>query len=410
MTVAFIDEIIANPDKYNCLPLYVDIDRLKARDYRALGHMLNRVSGRFRSTQVGSMRDFRKVEDEYGVSLIGEARIPKREQVVCDRVMELYDMGDLNFSFELRYTEDHVIVKDGVTYVDAAEHNVLTGMAIVSVPAYQEAFALSLVAEDQTETEVSTDEMDKGVETMDKAENIVTEQTVAEEVIVSEETKPEENTQQAVAEEAVAQEATEAVAEEATAEEAVAEEAAAEAITAEEDVTEEDEKPEDSEEEKPDEDDKDDAKENNGSGRTVAELEMALAQTEADWAAERAQYMALEAEVADLRACKAALDAEIERLHAIEAELAAINAAKEAEELARKQEQARAFAQKQGLDVAQTVVASAIESLDYAKIAELAMEQEPAIAETVVSVASYATTEPMKIKSRFENVLKRVSE
>lgn len=356
------------------------------------------------------MRDFRKVEDEYGVSLIGEARIPKREHVVCDRVMELYDMGDLNFSFEVMYTEDHVLMQDGVKYVDAAEHNVLTGMAIVSVPAYQEAFALSLVAEEQTETEMSADETDKGVETMDKAENIVAEQTVTEEAIVSEETKPEETTQQAVAEEAVAEEVAEVTTEEVVTQEAVAEETVTEVTAAEEAVAEEDDKTEDPEEDKPDEDDTDEAKENEGSGRTVAELEQALAQTEADWAAERAQYLALEAEVADLKAYKAAMDAEIERLRAIEAELAAINAAKEAEDLARKQEQARAFAQKQGLDITETAVASAVESLDYTKIAELAMAQDTATTEKVISVASFATTEPMKIKSRFENVLKRVGE
>ncbi len=137
---------------------------------------------------------------------------------------------------------------------------------------------------------------------------------------------------------------------------------------------------------------------------------MALAKTEADWAVEHAQFMALEAEVADLRALKAAADAEIERLRAVEAELAAINAARDAEELVAKQNKASAFAQKQGLDIADKAVAEAIKSLDYTKIAELSMAQETADPTPAVAVASYATVEPMKIKSRFENVLKRVSE
>ena len=142
--------------------------------------------------------------------------------------------------------------------------------------------------------------------------------------------------------------------------------------------------------------------------KSIAELETALAKTEADWAREHAQFMALEAEMEALRADKAVLDAEIARLRACEAELAAMNAAREAQELAEKQEKARAFAQKQGLNVASKAVAAAIESLDYTKIAELSMAQEPAKETPVVSVAGFAAADPMKIKSRFENVLKRV--
>ena len=377
--------------------------------------MQNRITGRFGTTQVGGMLNFRKVSDEYGISLIGEARIPKREHTICERVIELYERGELNFSFEIRYTEDHVIEKDGVLYIDAAEHNVITGMAIVSVPAYEESFALSLVAEER-EVDNSDEEVNKGVENMDKAENIVTEQAVAEEeVSVSEETKPENTSEQAVAEtvEAVAQ--TEAVAEETasedvTAEEATTEEAVAEATT--ESVAEEAEDPEDHEDPKETEDTEDPEEEEKPAKaeRTVAELEMALAKTEADWAVEHAQFMALEAEIADLRANKAVMDAEIERLRAVEAELAAINAAKDAEEKARNEEKARLFAEKQGLNTQDEAVASAVKSLDYKMIAELAMAQEPVKENPVVSVASFAAAEPMKIKSRFENVLKRVGE
>lgn len=94
VTEAFIDEIVANQEFYSCLPLYSDVQRLKARDFRALGHMQNRVTGTFGTTQVGAMLNFRKVYDEYGISLIGEARIPKREQVICERVIELYERGE----------------------------------------------------------------------------------------------------------------------------------------------------------------------------------------------------------------------------------------------------------------------------------------------------------------------------
>ena len=89
VTEAFIDEIVAS-----CLPLYVDVQRLKARDYKALGHMQNRITGTFGTTQVGGMLNFRKVSDEFGISLIGEARIPKRERTICKRVIELYERDE----------------------------------------------------------------------------------------------------------------------------------------------------------------------------------------------------------------------------------------------------------------------------------------------------------------------------
>ena len=68
VTEAFIDEIVANQEYYSCLPLYGDIQRLKARDFKGLGHMQNRITGAFGTTQVGGMLNFRKVEDEYGIS------------------------------------------------------------------------------------------------------------------------------------------------------------------------------------------------------------------------------------------------------------------------------------------------------------------------------------------------------
>lgn len=395
--------------------------------------MQNRITGTFGTTQVGGMLNFRKVNDEYGISLIGEARIPKREQTICERVIELYERGELNFSFEIRYTEDHVVKMNGITFIDAAEHNALTGMAIVSVPAYDESFALSLVAEERKEVDNSDEEVNKGVEKMDKAENTMTEPVATEEIVaVSEETKPESTTEHVIAETAES---------DTVAEDAVAEKAEPECMDDDPDDDDDDDecsneaeckKKKSSDAQCKKNSDAECKKKNSGaeckkntdgdmkdaqckkntakSQRTVSELEIALAKTEADWAVEHAQYMALEAEIADLRANKAAMDAEIERLRAVEAEYAALNAAKEAEELAAKQEKARMFAQKQGLNTQDEAVASAVKSLDYQAIAELAMAQYPVVENPVVSVAGFATAEPMKIKSRFENVLKRVSE
>lgn len=86
------------------------------------------------------------------MSLIGEARVAKRNKEVCEALETMYAEGNLNFSFEI--TAAQTFVKDGITYVDAAEGNNLIGMAVVSIPAYPEAKALALVAELNQEDEM----------------------------------------------------------------------------------------------------------------------------------------------------------------------------------------------------------------------------------------------------------------
>ena len=78
----------------------------------------------------------------------------------------------------------------------------------------------------------------------------------------------------------------------------------------------------------------------------------------------------------------AELENQIAELTEIKGKYDAMVAEAEAKALAEKQEKAKAFAEKQGLDVNDTAVAEAIEKLDYTKIAELTMaqaqEEEPA--------------------------------
>jgi len=71
----------------------------------------------------------------------------------------------------------------------------------------------------------------------------------------------------------------------------------------------------------------------------------------------------------------AELENQIAELNEIKAKYDAMVAEREAAELAEKQEKARVFAEKQGLNVTETCVAEAIAALDYAKIAELTMAQ-----------------------------------
>ncbi len=106
---------------------------------KGLTHMLDPLSGEFESEQIGSFFSFAKAADEFGVSLIGEARIPKRNQVLCATLLKMYERRELNFSFEILVNA--MEERNGVWVIDAAEGNELIGMAVVTTPAYPEATA-----------------------------------------------------------------------------------------------------------------------------------------------------------------------------------------------------------------------------------------------------------------------------
>lgn len=146
VTEAFIDEIIANADKYVCIPLCADVDRIKRGDLNNLGHMYDARTGEFKSQMIGGFHSFSKEITEDGCALIGEARVMKRNKQVCEALATLFERGELNFSFEVtagEYTQDEF----GNIIIDASEANYLEGIAVVSHPAYVNAKALQLVAE-----------------------------------------------------------------------------------------------------------------------------------------------------------------------------------------------------------------------------------------------------------------------
>lgn len=141
VTEAFIDEIVENQEKYLCTPLYADIVELGRHRYNQLGHRYDPRTRTFQTTQIGGFISFEKVVDEFGVSLYGEARIPKREAEICEAIQEMYALGKLCFSFEISFIPDGCFYEDGTMFIDANPLNMLTGMAVVSVPAYPEATA-----------------------------------------------------------------------------------------------------------------------------------------------------------------------------------------------------------------------------------------------------------------------------
>lgn len=361
VTEGFIDEIVSNPDKYSCLPLYVDINRLRVKDYRSLGHMYNRLTNRFMSTQIGGMRAFRKVSDEYGISLMGEARIPKREVEVCQCVMEQYGMSAQNFSFEIKYARSDTISKDGVTFVDASENNALTGMAIVSIPAYKESKAQSLVAEENVgEMECENNEEAKQLDNYEGVDTMTQEEAIA---IIAEKDKAIDEKDQKITD----LETKVSVAEK---------------------------KAEDMEDEKMEKEDEDKieefeaakkkcAEELNAANASIAEKDKVIDEKDQ-------KITDLEAKISELEPMKAAYET--------------MKAESEAAILKDKQNKAKAFAEKQRLDTESKDVADAIASLNYEAIASLAMENEKE-SNPPVKLASYTMSAGLELKSRYGGLL-----
>lgn len=126
VTEGFIDEIIADEERYVGLPLYADVKSLLSGKYSNLGHMYNQKTGEFYSTQIGSFYQFEKEEFEGGAYLVGYARIPKRNKKLSKAIAGLFADGALKFSFEIAcsdYEED----EEGIFVIDASENNYLEG-------------------------------------------------------------------------------------------------------------------------------------------------------------------------------------------------------------------------------------------------------------------------------------------
>lgn len=154
MTDAFIDEIVANKDKYCWVPLCVDKRMLRGGQLYSLGHKMNPARTHFSTEQIGSFVNFWK-DTKNGVSVLyGEARVPKRDDQVCCMLQKLYDAECLNVSFEI--VSDHLQHDGNVVVIDASPENVLIGMAVVSTPAYPDASsAVLMVAEREVADETA---------------------------------------------------------------------------------------------------------------------------------------------------------------------------------------------------------------------------------------------------------------
>lgn len=157
--------------------------------------MLDSHTGQFQGEQIGSFFSFARATDEFGVSLIGEARIPKRDLRLCETILRMYEAGTLAFSFEIEVA--CLAEVDGMTVIDAAEGNELIGMAVVSTPAYPEATALMLVAEtDEGKDEEVMDEKDKKIAELEAKMMLAEQQSENDEEMRKKEEELEEEKRQ----------------------------------------------------------------------------------------------------------------------------------------------------------------------------------------------------------------------
>lgn len=435
ITAAFISDLIKRQDEFECLPFYADVKNLLARNYDQLGHMYNRITKKFSSTQIGSLTDFYSETDNNGViSLYATARVPKREREICIRLAELFELGKLCVSFEVRYNPEYTIEKDGVLFIDANEENALTGIALVSMPACEDAVALDMVAEVADGSDAIVAESEEHVSERGETETMPKEQEMTAEVEVK------------VAEEETEKTETESVQEEnpvAVAEGEGASESGEGASESGEGASESGEGASESGEGASESgsgaggsgaggsegDDGDDEGDDAGADAlTIDHEDEKKANAEAQDAnaevvdhsvetyeavekcPETGETMHVqvvterlvetvdpETVIAEKDAKIAELEAKIAELEEIKVQYDQIIAEREAAALAEKQAKAKAFAEKQGLNVEDTAVAEAIEKLDYAKIAELSMaeNQEQAVEpiRQTVTLASFVEME-----------------
>lgn len=389
-TEAFIDDVVNRQGDHVCLPFYADVKNLLAENYEQLGHLYNKVTRKFGTQMIGSMSEFYSNTDDDGVvSLYGKIKIPKRDRDIIYRLVDLYEMGRFAVSVELSYDPREVVLKDGGKFIDASENSSLTGLCLVWKPACEDAYALDMVAEEADNSEeivaASEEQPERGeTSSMKKEEKITAEEQ--EEQLNAEAEQTDAENQVAVAEgEGASESGGEGASEggEGASEggEGASEGGGSGASDGDDSGDEGDDAGGDALTIDPDDE-----------GKTIAEQSEANAEVlehsvDTHESVEQCPYTGEPVHVIeyheriietleDAGALIAELDKQIAELNEIKSKYDTIIAEQEAKALAEKRENAKVFAQKQGLNVQDTAVAEAIEKLDYEKIAELTMAEE----------------------------------
>lgn len=410
-TDAFIADVVNRQEDHVCLPFYADTKNLLAGNYEQLGHLYNRVTKKFGTVEIGSMVSFYSETDDDGVvSLYGKIRVPKRDRDIVYRLVDLYEMGRFAVSVELSYNPNDVVLCDGGKLVDVSENNALTGLCLVWRPACGDAYALDMVAEEEAD-----DSEEIVTESEEPAERGETSPMNEEIKLTAEETQETEQTAEeivdqkiAVAEGEGASEGGEGASEggEGASESGGegASEGGAGASDGESDDSGEgggdagtDALTVDHDEEK-----KNAVAENENASAEVLEHSVDTHESVENWGGGPVHVIEYHERIIetmeDAGNLIAELDHKVAELEEIKVKYDAIIAEQEAKALAEKRESAKAFAEKQGLDVADVAVAEAIEKLDYEKIAELSMAEDKASEDVKpvtqgIALASYISVE-----------------
>lgn len=145
VTKAFVEDIVENKENYIGLPLFVDMNKLRKNFLKNLDHAYDRKNDEFKTEMVGSFYDFELEEiDKEIYGLIGKVKIAKRNRQTVEAIKKMFAEHNLNVSFEIAVKDSKQA--DGITIVDKGEGNMLVGMAIVTLPACENATTLKLVA------------------------------------------------------------------------------------------------------------------------------------------------------------------------------------------------------------------------------------------------------------------------
>ena len=289
-------------------------------------------------------------------------------------------MGILNFSFEIRYSLEDTVVIDGIRFVDASPKNILTGMAIVSVPACKEATALNLVAEEvsaevlgipgdifipKVEVENDCSEVDSVKVDVEKIPPDI-DRVYDNDVAVVDVEPQDERTDNMNLEEAM---------------NAIAEKDA-EIGRLNEEITR--------------------LKE----AALAEDKGVEVEEKETEEGAEKKEEMEeMKASIEEKDRELEALRAELAGFEEMKSEYERMKAEAEAAELKAKQDRAKAFAEMQGLDVEQENVATAIAELNYERLASLSMEAKETV-ENKTEV-TYSMVSEMEITTEYGDLLDR---
>ena len=143
----FLLDISEKSSDYAGLPLKVDLKKLLNGNTTALTHNYIPSTGKFYNQMIGSFCKFYTIGKGETLELCGTVKIPKEFAEACDVIQELYDSDALFVSYEIIVGKYIAINNGKVKYVNKDLENYLCAYSIVSQPAVVSAKAMKLCAE-----------------------------------------------------------------------------------------------------------------------------------------------------------------------------------------------------------------------------------------------------------------------